>query len=748
MVDFNSQLLAVLGEIKGGGSFVYHGSHSFLFPGLKIRNVDEISFPINSSQIRKMIKVAHKAPFGKGSKTLLDTTVRSAWEIDASEIKFTNGDWDKLIKNIIKQVKPNLGIEAYSVSANLYKLLIYEKGDFFLAHQDSEKEKGMFGTLIIGLPSSHTGGDLVVRFDGQEKIIDFSSPANQHRFPFAAFYADCEHEIKPIISGYRVCLVYNLIQNKGNEKIQLQPLGTHVEKLAAILKTGENNPKIPKIILLGHQYTPSNFTMGTLKLNDRAKAETLIQAAEKAGFYVKLGLVTSFQSGELEMDYSKKSSSRYGRRNGYYDEGYSDEELAENGTMGEVHDEYIDIEHWMEEGVPPLRNIEFKKDDLITAITLNEGEPIEKEAEGYTGNAGMDMQYWYHYGAVFLWPRKFQYDMLISLDTPNQLEWIDYYNLHWETLQKADKEIVRKIAEDGLSKENPGDKMNFSPLADWLINLRDEKYLSDKGGPLLTDHFIHIPAEHWIKLFKTYPSAYFENIFIHAAGKGESSVVRHLLIILHKLLTENAQAHKLFLANQTEQIPAYLEVLALSDKKDKAIVKDILQNVLEINKLKAQKSAEWDKKTTDAFTKKLTREYVNEVLMAEILEFGSKTTLAKKIMAVCQEDLARRVKNQPDPPANWSRAVPGNSGQYGKEWTILTDFLKSPTQQVFDYQSIQTKRTEMEYAIKSVTIDIKMETIRKGSPHTLRLIKTQNAYQRELAKWKIDVELLKKAEEW
>ena len=53
----------------------------------------------------------------------------------------------------------------------------------------------------------------------------------------------------------------------------------------------------------------------------------------------------------------------------------------------------------------------------------------------------------------------------------------------------------------------------------------------------------------------------------------------------------------------------------------------------------------------------------------------------------------------------------------------------------------------MEYAIKSVTIDLKMETIRKGSPHTLRLTKTQAAYERSLKKWEVDVELLKRLRE-
>jgi hypothetical protein len=37
-----------------------------------------------------------------------------------------------------------------------------------------------------------------------------------------------------------------------------------------------------------------------------------------------------------------------------------------------------------------------------------------------------------------------------------------------------------------------------------------------------------------------------------------------------------------------------------------------------------------------------------------------------------------------------------------------------------------------------------METLKKGTPHTLRLTKTQDHYNRELKKWNEDVNLLEK----
>jgi hypothetical protein len=58
--------------------------------------------------------------------------------------------------------QPRLSGVAENISAQLYKLLLYEKGAFFKPHKDSEKTPGMFGTLVICLSSAHEGGDIVL----------------------------------------------------------------------------------------------------------------------------------------------------------------------------------------------------------------------------------------------------------------------------------------------------------------------------------------------------------------------------------------------------------------------------------------------------------------------------------------------------------------------------------------------------------------------------------------------------------
>ncbi|RGP79497.1 hypothetical protein FLONG3_2245 [Fusarium longipes] len=54
-----------------------------------------------------------------------------------------------------------MGISA-PIRAEIYKMLLYEQGAMFKPHTDIEKIPGMFGTLVISLPSNHTGGDVVL----------------------------------------------------------------------------------------------------------------------------------------------------------------------------------------------------------------------------------------------------------------------------------------------------------------------------------------------------------------------------------------------------------------------------------------------------------------------------------------------------------------------------------------------------------------------------------------------------------
>jgi len=81
-----------------------------------------------------------QAPFGHGDKTIVDTSVRDTWELDASKFNLKNPEWSKFFDAMLQNTAAGLGLG--KVVANPYKLLLYESGSFFKPHKDSEKEKG------------------------------------------------------------------------------------------------------------------------------------------------------------------------------------------------------------------------------------------------------------------------------------------------------------------------------------------------------------------------------------------------------------------------------------------------------------------------------------------------------------------------------------------------------------------------------------------------------------------------------
>src|SRR5262249_27369154 len=148
----------------------------------------------------------------------------------------TNPDWEQFLQQTVHKVQEELGLESQKLESHLHDLLLYEPGSFFLPHRDGEKLDRMVATLVIVLPSSFQGGELVVRHDGQERTIDCSNDGSLFRIHFAAFYADCEHEIRPLCAGHRLCLTYNLTLKKGKKVLAAPRSSEHVESVRQLLR--------------------------------------------------------------------------------------------------------------------------------------------------------------------------------------------------------------------------------------------------------------------------------------------------------------------------------------------------------------------------------------------------------------------------------------------------------------------------------------------------------------------------------
>lgn len=85
--------------------------------------------------------------------------MRRVWELDALRVEFTHPKWEQLIDSLVYGLRQQLGLEPHKLTAHLYKLLVYEKGSFFLPHRDGEKFDRMVATLVLVLPSADEGVD-------------------------------------------------------------------------------------------------------------------------------------------------------------------------------------------------------------------------------------------------------------------------------------------------------------------------------------------------------------------------------------------------------------------------------------------------------------------------------------------------------------------------------------------------------------------------------------------------------------
>ena len=97
--------------------------------------------PLSEEDAHSLILASHKAPFGKGTETVIDESVRKTWQIDAARVQCLNPRWQSCLDQTVKRVAGELGVADTNVRAELYKMLLYEKGALFKAHKEYDSRE-------------------------------------------------------------------------------------------------------------------------------------------------------------------------------------------------------------------------------------------------------------------------------------------------------------------------------------------------------------------------------------------------------------------------------------------------------------------------------------------------------------------------------------------------------------------------------------------------------------------------------
>ncbi|MGE5131445.1 MAG: 2OG-Fe(II) oxygenase [Gemmatimonadota bacterium] len=378
------RLARVLGGSQAPGAFSVQLSVPARDVRLTVAGAGPVSFPVRAAQAKRMIACARPARFGRGEQTLMDLSVRDTWEITPDQVTLTGLDWDA----ILAEVRDELGLPARArLRAEPHALLVYGKGQFFLPHQDSEKDDAMVGTLVVSLPSSHTGGELVVEHNGETAAYRASGT----EVSVAAFYADCRHQVRPVRTGYRVTFTCNLLVDPdpaGEAPVEpsaeaARYLAEHFSTRVSRWEGDDREPPNRLVYLLDHEYTQRGLGWDRLKGADAQRAALLRAAAEEAGCEAVLALTQIKETWDTEP----------GQRGG-------------GAGLTYIIDSELTLSWWT--GVPGGESISLyvPAEQVCASTPSADLKPCDSEYTGYMGNYGNTMDRWYRRAAIVVWPRR------------------------------------------------------------------------------------------------------------------------------------------------------------------------------------------------------------------------------------------------------------------------------------------------------------------------------------------------------
>lgn len=349
---------------------------------VKVQGQGTLGHPLAPEAAAALGAASTPARYGRREATLLDAQVRDSGEIDAQALTL---DWrDDALSPLLSEVARGLGLHA--LEARPHKLLIYGPGQFFKPHQDTEKHAGMVGTLVLVWPSAHIGGELQVRH-GDEEVRFASQHLRADAIRWCAFYADCQHEVLPVIEGWRVVLTLDLVVPAAPALLPGTPVHPPLrEALRAHFFPAQTPLHSPWVLLLDHQYTEHGLYWSLLKGEDRPRVLALRAAAQALGLVVHLALVKIHESWTASTD-DYRSRGRPGAP-----------------KPDELIDEDMAFDYWVDADDQPLQRtaLPVAWSDVTSLRDTDDSFLVDEQYEGYMGNYGETLDYWYRRAALVI----------------------------------------------------------------------------------------------------------------------------------------------------------------------------------------------------------------------------------------------------------------------------------------------------------------------------------------------------------
>lgn len=759
MPAITTQLYQILQTVDCPGDFYATGKLEAFPPLLEVEGVGRIALPLLPLQIEPLIAAAERAPYGRGQETLVDTDVRRTWQIDAGRISLGGKHWQRTLECIVSRAALGLGVND-QIDAELYKMLVYDTGSFFVSHRDTEKAPGMFATLVIVLPSEYSGGELVVRHQQQEANLDLRC-TDPSEIAYAAFYADCLHEILPITAGCRLTLIYNLV--RSNKKLPLptppdyrqeqQTVAALLRDWSAQLDKENAAAEIPEklLYLLDHAYTQAELSFAALKNTDAAIADVLVAAAGLADCDIHLALVSIEESGNAE----------YTGSGNYWDD--SDLEV------GEVFDRTETVADWRrpDGSAADLPRLPFAEIECCPPDALENMEFDDVQFQEATGNAGASFERAYHGAALVVWPRN-RYLAIINQagfnaalpvllgfcegyettgdNTQSSSDWQNAHRLAGYMLRDGLPHVMKNTASDSRLRDYLAclDRLQDSQLVAQFWSVLAEKGIHNKNDCAMIVQIAGLLP--WPLVVKGLENA----VSISVANKAQTAcaaLLANFSLAYPDTAQDLAAAARLLFGALPGDAARFAHLQPWEHARmsvDDGLVADVLAGFSSIDASLADTALDYFLAWPGTY--KMDAILTPAALSLTEAEVSGNLPVVIRLRQAVVAHIQQRVAEDLSPPADSRRDSQLNCRC--QDCTELRLFLDNPTQARWQFKAAENRRGHVEQTIKSNQCDVDCRTEKLNRPYSLVCTKNQASYQRRVVQREKDLAVLARLGIW
>lgn len=700
-----------------------------------VAGVGLLRSPLPPAQCKALIALGEPAPFGLGTETLHDTRVRDTWQIPIERV---NVDWGGRLARTLDTAAAVLDLPLGSrLTAELHSMLVYAKGQFFAAHQDSEKADAMVATLVVTLPSRHTGGDLAVH--DRDRVHAY--PAALDKVSAVVLYADRLHEVRPVRSGHRVSLTFDLLVEQPADPVTEAAV---VDQAASLLHTHFATPwparwrgedvGYPRLFgyLLDHQYTAAGLSWSRLKGSDVQPAQTLRCAVEQLGGEAVLALTDIHQVWDA-------AYSPPGWRS-YDEDDLEDLDELDDVEPGELIDDEIAVTHWLLPEAPKTTEVSLGLDTREVGAGRQTATlpPYNQQYEGYMGNYGNTIDRWYRRAAVLVWPQRLAFANRAEASPQTALEDLDRRTAGGDPTANQDvlslapfwTPAIRSVANPralftraltvAARLDGSAAQVLLLPFAIPMLQVTDIPAV----GALCTRHgtdWVVAQLNRWTgpshHTVETTPQWLAELPDLADALREWSPVAAALVGIVwsgvERSLTQLAAMHPrpsvlVAVGQQIDPTGCVLQAAARAGQPE--LARQIAATVTGSSVLlPVAVGLSWAAREWAADTRRASG-------VGDIARYAA-------------QQLSAELATAPRDPDDWSMTLP--LGCDCKECTTLAAFLADPTERVLSWPLAQQGRDHVERQLRAAEAPVAGHTIKKGRPYTLQLTKTADLFHRE-----------------